>query len=1209
MNTQNDESFKIPEDLQQLEEELTAQLDHTVQIIHQENMPAITAKQGEPFKAVNSSLNDDPDSLKISLSLRQRLSHTEVVWKSADLLNPCHILYPIKDSTNQAKLKYYAKFVQFPITNNQEGTFSCELEWSYNYFRNNTKLRLLYETVQKEFATYDHLEQGGPLFLKLLLDHLIISNNASEAALIDTAKNYNIQQSSDEDILVVTKLVSFITDMIVAIWDHKEHKLPDNYLQSLTKVLYQTASFAALQKTIIESNSMAGSITTMENTPSYCDLATNVWETSVCPNVDNCSSMAANQSPDKTSGVKNSHKKCGPCGKEGCETFLKEVGMASSQLWQRIQTHKDDIPPSGLTAQQQMLLPVPPAKIPDDNTCVASNNTMFTQADVEQFQLDLANLRMTSLLFLVLDHFFSNAHLNQQWILTLCMTLVAARAAAILILISLFISYSHIQASSSKHTKYWPRILSFQHSRCRPYQLCQYWSPPLASSPLCTIQGSRRHSARLRGSHALSARLRGSRRRPPPFCVPQLQVNGSIPDEQLRGFNEPTLRYFDSYSSEFNVCYFDCSSAPSEHYFDSVYYNDLPRTTSPLREPPLLLREPPAFKHDDPDPITTLLNSIDMIQHATSSLSANRLHYNYQCTIPLRDPLLVYLSSNVTELPIVINSGASCTIISTISDFTDQITKSKCTTSLTQSRGKAAVIGEGTITWNIEDIKKGTRCQIHTKAYYVPSATIRLFSPQAYTNNDPTAQLLLNNRGSFFTLKCSSTLHFPTTSSSFNLPFMLTKTAVAQSKLLSRTTSICTPPKRNFSYGTAAWATLTSSAFNCCFENHIHLKDPPLKARSHAPAVLSHPAKRDDHPVAGHQHVKPSSCAEYQEGSLIKGQLEPGNCVSCDQYMSTTLCRLSYTLGKEDKHHLLAGGTMFILDHTTNDMFHCHQVNLTVAESLRSKHVFESHMNDCGIRVRHFASDNRLISAKAWISNCITQQQQHSLSGVRAHHQKYVEQHLQTIFFNWARASLLLHVVLHWPQQASKKLLPFAIDYSVYIWNNRTHVFGCPVVVLDLKLQDSKKLPKWTMCSCRGIYLGLSPSHSSTVNLVLNPATGAITPNPDAEGIIRSPPNVTPFDAPSIQPELVPSTSAELMPSTGTSSPFAALPPLSPLYMRVSPPTSLPVQSVQLLSSEESSSSCLSNCQPRHPHQFPLQLHSFGGALPVPQQPVSHQNY
>ena len=151
--------------------------------------------------------------------------------------------------------------------------------------------------------------------------------------------------------------------------------------------------------------------------------------------------------------------------------------------------------------------------------------------------------------------------------------------------------------------------------------------------------------------------------------------------------------------------------------------------------------------------------------------------------------------------------------------------------------------------------------------------------------------------------------------------------------------------------------------------------------------------------------------------------------------------------------------------------------------------------------------------------DCESQHQQRTFSGVGAHHQNYMERHMKTIF-NWARA-LLLHFVLHWPQVAQESLWSFAIDYSVHIWNplparnirlsleelltgdrksnhhhlQRTHVFGCPVFVLDARLQDSgKKIPNWSMRARRGIYLGVSPFHNSTVHLVLNPSTGAITP-------------------------------------------------------------------------------------------------------------------
>ena len=58
------------------------------------------------------------------------------------------------------------------------------------------------------------------------------------------------------------------------------------------------------------------------------------------------------------------------------------------------------------------------------------------------------------------------------------------------------------------------------------------------------------------------------------------------------------------------------------------------------------------------------------------------------------------------------------------------------------------------------------------------------------------------------------------------------------------------------------------------------------------------------------------------------------------------------------------------------------------------------------------------------------------------------------------------------------------------------HTFGCPVYVLDARLQDAggPGVPKWEPRSRLGIYVGHSPYHSGSVALVLNPKTGLVSP-------------------------------------------------------------------------------------------------------------------
>jgi hypothetical protein len=113
----------------------------------------------------------------------------------------------------------------------------------------------------------------------------------------------------------------------------------------------------------------------------------------------------------------------------------------------------------------------------------------------------------------------------------------------------------------------------------------------------------------------------------------------------------------------------------------------------------------------------------------------------------------------------------------------------------------------------------------------------------------------------------------------------------------------------------------------------------------------------------------------------------------------------------------------------------------------------------------------------------------------------------------------MLHLATHWPAEAHKRYCPQAIDYAVWVFNllpnstsgilpnklwsrvqhvhNKlchTHVFGCPVYVLDTLLQDGKKIPKWNPWAHLGLFRGFSDPHSSLVPLVLNVDTGHISP-------------------------------------------------------------------------------------------------------------------
>ena len=95
-----------------------------------------------------------------------------------------------------------------------------------------------------------------------------------------------------------------------------------------------------------------------------------------------------------------------------------------------------------------------------------------------------------------------------------------------------------------------------------------------------------------------------------------------------------------------------------------------------------------------------------------------------------------------------------------------------------------------------------------------------------------------------------------------------------------------------------------------------------------------------------------------------------------------------------------------------------------------------------------------------------------------------VERAIQTVVHS--ERTMMLHQALLWPDHFDIRMWPFALDHAVYIWNRvpsttpglahvdlytytkleaeelrNKYMWGFPVYVLDPKLQDGKKLPKW----------------------------------------------------------------------------------------------------------------------------------------------------
>ena len=500
----------------------------------------------------------------------------------------------------------------------------------------------------------------------------------------------------------------------------------------------------------------------------------------------------------------------------------------------------------------------------------------------------------------------------------------------------------------------------------------------------------------------------------------------------------------------------------------------------------------------------------------------------------------VYMTDANDDIPIIIDTGASLTVTPVATDFIGAIDPAPIQ-SLKGLQGDAMVMGKGTVSWTIIDLYGVVRT-LKPTAYYVPTASVRLFSPQTHFMDTDSGSLLVNSRRTTLRLSDGSELEFPFNDGN-QLPYMLLShkddktVGLVSSDLealrsfdgISNLLSVAQESNQN----------LTSSQRELLYWHwklgHPHfawvqsLAAQPRDSIGSAPilrtkvqGVSSCPAplcaacqlaKQRRRGAGPERHVKDFSDLM----KLKENNLKPGDRVSIDQYISAVPGRLPHTKGKESKNDKFVGGTLFV-DHATGFVFVAHQVSLRAGETVQAKRKFEAAAHSMGVSVTSYRADNVPFGSAAFRES-LRPDQKITYSGTGAHHQNGVaERTIQTVT-SWARA-MLLHAVLHWPEAANLELWPFALQHAVWSWNHlprrdvrlaplelfsqstfpsydhlqRCHVWGCPTYVLDPALQDGKKVPKWAPRSRRGQFLGFSPEHSSTVALILNHRTGHVSP-------------------------------------------------------------------------------------------------------------------
>ena len=262
--------------------------------------------------------------------------------------------------------------------------------------------------------------------------------------------------------------------------------------------------------------------------------------------------------------------------------------------------------------------------------------------------------------------------------------------------------------------------------------------------------------------------------------------------------------------------------------------------------------------------------------------------------------------------------------------------------------------------------------------------------------------------------------------------------------------------------------------------------------------------------------ARPSSTDDVMK--LKANHLIPGECVSVDHYMSPVRGRRLSGFAQTTNTNGYVGGSLYV-DHASGKIFHYPQSELSSSTTVHAKQTLEAAAKEMNISIKSYHADNGIFASQEFKNHCKSQKQTATFSGVGAHHQNGVAERGIGTITRMARANLL-HLMLHWPTKCKVNLWALAMEYAVWIYNRvprdslggltpdefwsstrtdhsdikRAHVFGCPVYVLDPKLQDGKSIPKWNSRSRQGMFIGFSPEHSSMVPLVLNLETGHISP-------------------------------------------------------------------------------------------------------------------
>ena len=490
--------------------------------------------------------------------------------------------------------------------------------------------------------------------------------------------------------------------------------------------------------------------------------------------------------------------------------------------------------------------------------------------------------------------------------------------------------------------------------------------------------------------------------------------------------------------------------------------------------------------------------------------------------------------SKCKTFPVIWDTGASVCVTPDKDDFINY----KESSDISEVRGlggkSSSVVGQGEVLWSMHD-SNGTLRHLKLPAYHIPQSKARLISTNALLRTYDGERITVDKRSMTLSGVQGDNARRPIVA--FNNP--TTSLPTTQAYQHNSTDIPAQALCHNVNTVNSNNINLTESQKEL-LRWHQRLGHLAFKKIQHLmrTGVLSHTeGTRHLHTAAskltevpkcaaclfGKQTVRTSpgsqtSIVRDRAGVLRAENLLPGSAVSVDHFISSVKGRLFSGYDKGGDTSRYVGGCIFI-DHASSYIHIEFQPSLSTHETLRGKLSFERHCRDVGVVVQKYMSDNgRAFTSKEFQEHLSDYQQVSKFAGVGAHHHNaQAERAIRTIMS--ISRTMMIHAGIHWPEMAKPSLWPMTVAHACYVFNHvpdtstglspsdiftktrwphkrfhDLHVWGCPVYVLDKSLQDGMKIPKWKPRSHRSIYMGVSLNHASSVPLVLNVATGAVTP-------------------------------------------------------------------------------------------------------------------